>query len=79
MDKPKCGACGAPMKRNGKTRAGAQRWRCKSCGASMTHRIDSSAKQLKAFLKWLMGKSTLREQGCSKATFERRAERFWKL
>lgn len=67
------------MKRNGKTKAGAQRWRCKACGASMTHRIDSTAKQLKAFLAWLMGKGTLKEQQCSKATFERRAERFWRL
>lgn len=79
MDNPKCSACGASMKRNGKTKAGAQRWRCKGCGASAVHRIDSSAKQLKAFLKWLMGKSTLKEQNCSKATFERRSERFWKL
>ena len=28
-------------------------------------------------LKWLMGKGSLKEQGCSKATFERRAQRFW--
>ncbi len=79
MDNPKCGACGASMKRNGKTEAGAQRWRCKSCGASKTHRIDNSAKQLKAFLEWLMGKGSLKEQRCSKATFERRAQRFWSL
>lgn len=67
------------MKRNGTTSSGATRWRCKECGASMTHRIDNTAKRLKAFLKWLMGKGTLQEQSCSKATFERRSERFWKL
>lgn len=79
MDNPKCRVCGAAMKRNGKTEAGAQRWRCKACGASMTHRMDGSAKQLKSFSGWLMGKRSLTEQSCSKATFERRAERFWKL
>lgn len=80
MDNPKCDACGAPMKRNGKTKSGAQRWRCKGCGASSTHHIDNSAKQLKAFLKWLMGKQTIEEAAsCSKATFERRTERFWRL
>ena len=80
MDNPKCDACGAPMKRNGKTKLGAQRWRCKGCGASSTHHIDNSAKQLKAFLKWLMGKQTIEEAAsCSKATFERRTERFWRL
>lgn len=67
------------MKRNGSTSAGAQRWRCKSCGASMTHRIDNTAKQLKAFLKWLMGKTTLQEQTSSKATLERRQAKFWRL
>ena len=67
------------MKRNGAASSGATRWRCKECGASMTHRIDSTAKRLKAFLKWLMGKGTLQEQSCSKATFERRPERLWEL
>ena len=68
------------MKRNGRTKAGAQRWRCRSCGASITHRIDSSAKHLKAFLKWLLGKLSISEAAtCSKDTFRRRAERFWKM
>lgn len=68
------------MKRNGKTKAGAQRWRCKSCGASMTHHIDSTAKHLKVFLRWLLGKLPISEAAsCSKDTFRRRAERFWKM
>lgn len=79
LDNPTCAACGGKMKRNGTTSSGAQRWRCRSCGASTTHRIDNSAKQLKAFLKWLMSKTTLQDQVCSKATFERRSEKFWKL
>ncbi|NHM15673.1 IS1249 family transposase [Eggerthellaceae bacterium zg-887] len=80
MNNPKCSACGGAMKRNGRTKSGAQRWRCRSCGASMAHRIDSSAKHLKAFLRWLLGKLSVAEAAsCSKDTFRRRAERFWKM
>ena len=32
-----CPSCGSPMKRNGKTKSGSQRWRCVGCGASVTH------------------------------------------
>ena len=80
VNNPKCSACGATMKRNGKTSAGAQRWRCKECGASITHRIDSTAKWLKAFLKWLLGKLSIEEfANCSVDTFRRKTERFWKM
>lgn len=80
VNNPKCSACGAQMKRNGKTKAGAQRWRCRSCGASVTHRIDNRAKQLKVFIKWLLGKLSIAEAAnCSKDTFRRRAEQFWRL
>lgn len=32
-----CPSCGSPMKRNGKTKSGSQRWRCVGCGVSVTH------------------------------------------
>ena len=35
-----CPSCGARMKRNGRTGAGAQGWRCGSCGASTTLSYD---------------------------------------
>ncbi len=80
MNNPECSACGGAMKRNGRTKSGAQRWRCRSCGASTTHRIDGTAKHLKAFLKWLLGKLSVSESAaCSSATFRRRATRFWGL
>lgn len=80
VNNTKCGACGGVMKRNGKTRSGAQRWRCKSCGASSTHHIDSTAKWLKAFLGWLLGKLSIEEFAkCSVDTFRRKTERFWGL
>lgn len=79
MDNPKCGACGAAMKRNGFTSSGAQRWRCKGCGASQTHRIDSSAKRLAAFLDWLFSKAAQKDMPGGGRTFRRRCARFWEL
>lgn len=77
MNNPTCDACGGAMKRNGKTSAGAQRWRCRVCGASRTHRIDTSAKDLETFLRWLFSKRTQDDFGCSSRTFRRRAAKFW--
>ena len=54
MNNPRCGVCGAKMKRNGRTSAGTPRWRCTECGASAVRRIDSTAKTLEAFLAWLL-------------------------
>ena len=36
------------MKRNGRAPSGAQRWRCRSCGASATHSNDVAARELAA-------------------------------
>ncbi|WP_436231979.1 IS1/IS1595 family N-terminal zinc-binding domain-containing protein [Enorma phocaeensis] len=41
-----CPSCGAKMKRNGKTGAGAQRWGCGSCGASTTLSCTAPAEGL---------------------------------
>ena len=67
------------MKRNGKTKAGTQRWRCKACGASAVRRIDNRAKRLDEFLGWLMSKKTLQELSFSQPTFWRRTSEFWKI
>lgn len=79
MEKRICDACGAKMKRNGTTPAGAQRWRCKNCGASYSHRIDNSAKELKVFLSWLMSKDAIADLPVSRATFWRRMRKFWEI
>lgn len=50
MDNMKCPSCGGPMKRNGRAPSGAQRWRCRSCGASATHSNDVAARELAAFV-----------------------------
>lgn len=61
MKTMKCPTCGGPMKRNGRTGAGTQRWRCKGCGASAVHGNDTTARDLDAFLRWLLGKSSQRD------------------
>ena len=79
MKSKTCPACGAGMKRNGKTKAGAQRWRCRACGSSATHANDVSGRELKGFLEWLLSKERqLDMPGCGR-TFRRRAERLWKI
>lgn len=50
MDNMKCPSCGGPMKRNGRAPSGAQRWCCRSCGASATHSNDVAARELAAFV-----------------------------
>lgn len=79
MNNPRCGACGAAMKRNGKTSAGAQRRRCGSCGASATHRIDSTARELASFLRRLFPNRRQGDFGRSSRTFRRKAPRFRKM
>ena len=49
-------SCGAATKRNGRTGAGSQRWRCGSCGASTTLSHDDTAARLDEFLAWLTSK-----------------------
>jgi hypothetical protein len=71
--------CGSKMVRNGRTKAGAQRWRCKRCGSSYTHHIDTSAKELKIFLKWLLSRKTEAELGMNPRTFRRMAAKYWKI
>lgn len=79
MKTMKCPHCGSQAKRNGKTEAGRQRWRCRVCGSSFVKRYDSSNRDLGLFLDWLLSKDVqLDMPGCGR-TFRRRAERFWKI
>ncbi len=65
------------MSKNGKTEAGTQRWRCLSCGASSVRRHDKSAKQLEAFLRWLLSKDSAADLKTSRSTFWRRTSWAW--
>lgn len=75
----KCPACGGKTKRNGKTKAGAQRWRCTSCGASTTQRYDNKASMLALFLDWLLSKRTQAQMGMPARTFRSLTSEFWSL
>lgn len=75
----KCLYCGSRMKKNGKTKVGRQRWRCKACEASPIKRYDSISHDLKVFLDWLLSKNIqLDMPGCGR-TFRRHAEKFWRV
>ena len=79
MNNVKCPVCGGKMVRNGKTAAGTQRWLCKSCRATATHRIDNDAKLLKIFLNWLFSSRTQAEGPWSARTFRRKCAKFWEV
>lgn len=67
------------MKRNGKTKSGSQRWRCVGCGASATHSIDTAARDLAAFVGWLLSKGSQADMPGRGRTFRRRCARFWAI
>lgn len=74
-----CPSCGSKMKRNGKTTAGKQRWRCTLCGASTTHNYDVDSRHLKQFLDWLLSKDCQIDMPGEGRTFRRHTEKFWKI
>lgn len=79
MSAPKCPICHELMKKHGKTKAGKQRWICKSCKATKTHAINSDAKQLKIFLDWLLSRKRQTDiTHATDRTFRNRTARFWK-
>lgn len=79
MSAPKCPICNQLMTKYGETKAGKQRWRCKSCSTTKTHSIDSEAKHLKSFLAWLMSRKKQSDMSGSGRTFRRHSARFWKI
>ncbi|WP_211580360.1 IS1 family transposase, partial [Mobiluncus mulieris] len=79
MNMMKCPACNTPLKRNGKTSSGSQRWRCKECGRSKVGKIDNSAKELNRFLSWLLSRQRQKDMPGAGRTFRRHAAKFWCL
>lgn len=77
MKSPLCSTCGVQMKKNGKTKDGTQRFRCKVCGSSFTHRINSDAKALKEFVEWLLSRERQIDMPGSGRTFRRHTSKFW--
>lgn len=79
MKSKKCPACNCVMKRNGKTKAGTQRWRCVSCGSSAVHENDTSARGFKAFLDWLLSRDKQIDMPGQGRSFRRHTLRFWQI
>ena len=74
-----CPVCGSICTKYGKTKAGTQRWRCKECSLTFTPHIDSSAKQLDSFLKWLFSGQTQKEMPGEGRSFRRKTKEFWEV
>ena len=74
-----CPVCGNICIKYGKTAAGAQRWFCKYCSMAFSPQIDSSAKQLQIFLKWLFSKQTQAKMPGAGRSFRRKTSVFWDI
>lgn len=74
---PRCEICNKPMVKNGKTKAGKQRWFCKECGVSLVRKINTDAKQLESFLRWLMSKDRQIDMPSQGRSFRNHTSKFW--
>lgn len=79
MNQVNCPVCGKKCVKSGKTKAGAQRWLCKTCKTSLTHKIDNNSKELQIFLDWLFGKGSQADMIGGGRTFRRKTARFWDI
>lgn len=72
MNQVNCPICGKKCVKSGKTKAGSQRWLCKSCKTSSTHKINNESKELQFFLNWLFGKESQAMMPGEGRTFRRK-------
>lgn len=56
MNQVNCPICGKKCVKSGKTKAGSQRWFCKSCKTSSTHKINNESKEFAVLFKWVVWK-----------------------
>lgn len=79
MNQVNCPVCGNKCVKSGRTKAGTQRWLCKKCRSSLTHKIDNTSKELQIFLEWLFGKQAQSEMPGEGRTFRRITAKFWDI
>ena len=79
MNQVRCFNCGNICVKNGKTKAGTQRWLCKECSATFTNRIDNSTKQFVQFQHWLFSKAVQKEMSGAGRSFRRKISKFWEI
>lgn len=65
------------MTGHGKTSEGRTRWRCKGCSVSQVAGIDSTAKHLEQFLRWLLSRDRQSDMPGAGRSFRRRTAQFW--
>ena len=80
---PRCPVCDGACTKHGKTSAGRQRWRCRTCKATFT-RVNNDAVQAKwfrLFISWLTSSNSLAATAktcdVSPRTLQRRFTPFW--
>ena len=64
MNQVNCPVCGNKCIKAGKTKAGSQRWLCRKCNSSVTHKIDNSAKELQILEYMAYAAQSRGQQGC---------------
>lgn len=79
MNQVRCFNCGNICVKNGKTKAGTQRWLCKECSATFTNPIDNSTKQFVQFQHWLFSKAVQKEMPGAGKSFRRKISKFWEI
>ena len=79
MNQVNCPIRGKKCVKSGKTKAGSQRWFCKSCKTSSTHKINNESKELQFFLNWLFGKESQAMMPGEGRTFRRKTAKFWNI
>ena len=79
MNQVRCFNCGNICVKNGKTKAGTQRWLCKECSATFTNPIDNSTKQFVQFQHWLFSKAVQKEMSGAGRSFRRKISKFWEI
>ena len=79
MNQVRCFNCGNICVKNGKTKAGMQRWLCKEWSATFTNRIDNSTKQFVQFQHWVFSKAVQKEMFGAGRSFRRKISKFWEI
>ena len=74
-----CPVCGNVCIKYGKTKAGSQRWFCKTCNMAFSPNIDNTTKKLKVFLTWLFGRETQKNMPGGGRSFRRKTVQFWEV
>ena len=76
-----CPVCGRPMRKNGRTAAGSQRWKGVDCslGATAPRPDERRDAELRSFLDWLLFGRRQDDMGTGPRMFRRRIQWCWNI